>query len=193
MHNHPNGRYYNTDSFISINYLGLVHYLFSTGSTRLWLRVHKHTVLIRIIVQPLEFCQVFLMDRMWIQVLEEIRMEPLCYACEACDTTGSERELVTDHEDVSILYGSDLREYHAIKDTVPERNDLGRVVLIISAVHIRLPEDHVRICRYHIFRVYRYISSAAKVSKYIYVLPPPSEARNGHASSGVMASSECHA
>lgn len=46
-------------------------------SIRILLRmIHEYTVLVRIVVQTLEFCQPFLMERLWIQILKELGMEP---------------------------------------------------------------------------------------------------------------------
>jgi len=43
--------------------------------------IHKYTVLIQVIVQPCESCQVFLMHRLWVQVIKEIGVEPFSHIC----------------------------------------------------------------------------------------------------------------
>ena len=46
-------------------------------------RIHEDTVIFHIKVYATEFIYIFLMDRLWIQILEEIWMEQFCKVCSA--------------------------------------------------------------------------------------------------------------
>jgi len=66
--------------------------------------MHKDTVLCHIKVYAAEFVDVFLMNRLCIHVLEEIRMEPLCIVGETDHVSQSAGDITLHYVDAVVLH-----------------------------------------------------------------------------------------
>ena len=102
------------------------------GSARFW--VYKHTVLCHVEIYATELIYVFLMYHLWVEIREQVRVQPFCEVCETNGHNRRERNISFYQMHTIVLYRIYCLKARQPYDSLVLRLHLTLIVSFVAAL-----------------------------------------------------------